>query len=168
MTEHPRRVQSGEISTLITRWRQPTRYFLSFPLIFPTFSPPLPLPLRFSQHFCSSCFCGQQAFSLLSAESAKHSHFWTADRLELADRVERLLRKRDIKDEGKGGAREEVSRGKITSHGKNDKKKVFVFPLIEKYRQIRHNFFVFLQSQLSATACLLFGAAYRRCFPFLL
>lgn len=108
-----------------------------FPLLSPhlphIFSPSSPPPLCFSQHFCSSCFCGQQAFSLLSAESAKHSHFWTADRLELADRVERLLRKRDIKDEGKGGAREEVSRGKITSHGKNDKKKGVCFP---PYRKI--------------------------------
>lgn len=50
--------------------------------------PPFPLLLLL--------LCGQQAFSLLSVESAKHSHFWAADRQELADSVERLLRKREI------------------------------------------------------------------------
>lgn len=63
------------------------------------FSPPSPPPLL--------VFCGQQAFSLLSVESAKHSHFWTADRLELADSMERLLRKRDIKDGRERGAKQE-------------------------------------------------------------
>lgn len=47
----------------------------------------------------SSSFCGQQAFNLLSVESAERSHFQTPDRLELADTVELLPRKRDIKDE---------------------------------------------------------------------
>lgn len=157
---------------MITRWQPITRYFCSFspvhlppsPYFLPPFSPntfALLLLLR---------FCGQQAFSLLSAESAKHSHFWTADRLELADRVERLLRKRDIKDEGNGGAREVVSGGKITSHGKKNNKKgrCLFSPLLEKYLQIRRNFFVFLQSQLLATVCLLLGAAYQHSFFFLL
>lgn len=60
-------------------------------------------------------------------ESAKHSHFWAADRLELADRVERLRRKRDIKDEE---GREEVREEKLLVVGKNnnEKNKVFVFP----------------------------------------
>lgn len=107
-----RRVHSGGMSTRKTRWQPLAPNFLSF---FPTLSPSAP-PHTFSPPLLP--LCGQQAFSLLSAESAKHSHFWTADRLELADRVERRVRKRDIKDEGKGGEREEVSRGKITSHGK--------------------------------------------------
>lgn len=76
-----------------------TRFTLSFPsflwLHFPSFlfsSSPLP----------SFYFCGQQAFNLLSVESAERSHFQTADRLELADTVELLPRKRDIKDEERG------------------------------------------------------------------
>lgn len=51
----------------------------------PLFS--LPSPLVFQ--------CGQQAFSLLSVESAKHSHFGATDRQELADSVELLLKKRE-------------------------------------------------------------------------
>lgn len=49
----------------------------------------------------------------------------------MADRVERLLRKRDIKDEE---GREEVREEKLLVVGKNnnEKKKVFVFP----YRKI--------------------------------
>lgn len=50
----------------------------------------------------TSSFCGQQAFNLLSVESAERSHFPAADRLELADTVELLPRKRDIKDQERG------------------------------------------------------------------
>lgn len=69
------------------------------------------IPLFSLPHFpLLLLLCGQQASSLLSVESAKHSHFWTADRLKLADSVERLLRKRDIKDEEgtEGGENEKL------------------------------------------------------------
>lgn len=65
------------------------------------------------------------------------------------------------------GARKVVSGGKITSHGKKIIKKEGLFSLlIEKYLQIRQNFFVVLRSQLLATVCLLLGAAYQRSFFF--
>lgn len=50
----------------------------------------------------STSSCGQQAFNLLSVESAERSHFQSADRLELADTVELLPRKRHMKDEERG------------------------------------------------------------------
>lgn len=56
-------------------------------------------PLSPSSSSSSASSCGQQAFNLLSVESAERSHFQSADRLELADSVELLQRKRHMKDE---------------------------------------------------------------------
>lgn len=71
--------------------------------------------------------CGQQAFSLLSLESAKHSHFWAADRQELADSVERLLREREREilkmrrgKKGRGGGPGESR--EMTNHRKKSRK----------------------------------------------